>query len=88
MLLLAGLGNNPGTIVILAIGLNLRHGLVEPLLILLKMGDDRIQKAQTGYVQPDAWTHGSSAERKRWFATGFNTGDPAQCNTFAANALG
>ena len=54
----------------------------------IAVGDDRIQKAQTGYVQPDAWTHGSSAERKRWFATGFNTGDPAQCNTFAANALG
>lgn len=54
----------------------------------VSVGDDRIQKAQTGYVQPDAWTHGSSAQRKKWLATGFNTGDPNQCNTFSTNALG
>lgn len=52
------------------------------------VGDDRIQKQQTGTVRPDAWTHGSSAERRKWLATGFNTGDPNQCNTFAASSLG
>lgn len=52
------------------------------------VGDDRIQKAQSGRVQPDAWTHGSSAQRTKWLATGFNTGDPNQCNTFATNNLG
>ncbi len=52
----------------------------------LAVGDDRIQKASTGRVQPDAWTHGSSAMRRQWLATGFNSGDPNQCNTFAANA--
>ncbi len=54
----------------------------------ISVGDDRIQKAQTGHVKPDAWTHGSSADRKNWFGTGFNTGDPSQCNTFAQGALG
>ena len=54
----------------------------------ISVGDDRIQKAQTGRVHPDSWTHGSSAQRKKWLATGFNTGDPNQCNTFATNNLG
>lgn len=53
----------------------------------ISVGDDRIQKSQTGRVQPDAWTHGSSADRKHWFGIGFNTGDPSQCNTFAGDAL-
>lgn len=52
------------------------------------VGDDRIQRTQTGTVQPDAWTHGSSAQRKKWLATGFNTGDPNQCDTFSTNNLG
>lgn len=52
------------------------------------VGDDRIQRTQTGTVQPDSWTHGSSAQRKKWLATGFNTGDPKQCDTFATNNLG
>lgn len=52
------------------------------------VGDDRIQKSQTGTVQPDSWTHGSSAQRKKWLATGFNSGDPNQCNTFSTNNLG
>lgn len=52
------------------------------------VGDDRIQRSQTGTVQPDAWTHGSSAQRKKWLATGFNTGDPNQCDTFSRNNLG
>lgn len=54
----------------------------------IAVGDDRIQRAQTGQVKPDAWTHGSSADRKHWFGVGFKTGDPSQCNTFAAGALG
>ena len=43
------------------------------------VGDDRLQKQATGTVQPEKWTHGSSAERKRWFRQGHDTGD---CNTF------
>ena len=47
-----------------------------------------VQKRSSGTVQPDAWTHGSSAQRKKWLATGFNTGDPNQCDPFATNNLG
>jgi len=49
----------------------------------LAVGDDRIQQQTTGQVRPEEWTHGSAAERSKWFQTGFNSGDPNQCNTFA-----
>ncbi len=51
------------------------------------IGDDRIQKQTQGYVVPDAFTHGSSAQRVRWFRRGFETGDMQQCDTFNADEL-
>jgi predicted metalloprotease len=51
------------------------------------VGDDRIQKQATGRVDPESWTHGSSASRQEWFNTGFKQGAPNRCDTFAAGAL-
>lgn len=49
------------------------------------VGDDRLQESARGYAVPDSFTHGSSAQRLAWFRRGLQSGDPNQCNTFAAN---
>jgi uncharacterized protein len=51
------------------------------------IGDDRLQKQTQGYVVPDAFTHGTSEQRKRWFSNGFNSGQVNSCNTLSASSL-
>ena len=51
------------------------------------VGDDRIMKRTQGYVVPDAFTHGTSEQRMRWFLKGFKTGDMNQGDTFSAREL-
>ena len=49
------------------------------------IGDDRLQKENQGYVVPDSFTHGTSAQRIRWFRKGLETGDIRQGDTFTAS---
>ena len=51
------------------------------------IGDDRLQKETRGYIVPDAFTHGTSEQRKRWFSIGFDEGKVSACNTMSADAL-
>ncbi len=51
------------------------------------IGDDQIQRRTQGYVVPDAFTHGSSAQRVRWFRRGFKSGNMRDCDTFSAPSL-
>jgi predicted metalloprotease len=51
------------------------------------IGDDRLQRQAQGRVVPESFTHGSSAQRVRWFKRGIDSGDPGQCDTFTASKL-
>lgn len=70
-----------------------RHEWLEPgdieeaLNTASAIGDDRLQRQSQGTVVPDSFTHGSSAQRVRWFKAGFETGDPERCDTFGATQL-
>ena len=76
-------------------GYHARRGrnLIEPgdfeegLRAASAIGDDRLQEAGQGYVQPESWTHGSSEQRMTWLRRGLQRGDPAACNTFADSHL-
>jgi predicted metalloprotease len=51
------------------------------------IGDDRLQRQSQGRIVPDSFTHGSSAQRVRWFKKGLESGDPKVCDTFRAQQL-
>ena len=51
------------------------------------IGDDRLQKQSRGYVTPDSFTHGTSAQRVHWFKTGYQAGTLESCDTFSAASL-
>ncbi len=59
----------------------------EALNAASQIGDDRLQKQAQGYVVPDSFTHGSSAQRMTWFKRGFRTGSVDSCDTFAVQSL-
>ena len=52
-----------------------------------QIGDDKLQREATGTVRPDSFTHGSSAQRVRWFTQGYKMGDIRACDTFKAQSL-
>ncbi|WP_027590799.1 neutral zinc metallopeptidase [Pseudomonas sp. RL] len=61
--------------------------LEEALNAASAIGDDRLQKRTQGQVVPDSFTHGSSAQRVRWFRIGFDSGEAGRCDTFEAARL-
>ena len=66
------------------------RGIVEPgdieeaLAAASAIGDDRLQQQSQGRVVPDSFTHGTSAQRVRWFKRGMESGNPGACDTFGA----
>jgi predicted metalloprotease len=61
--------------------------LEEALNAATAIGDDRLQQQTQGRVVPESFTHGTSAQRTRWFKRGFDSGRPQDCDTFAAATL-
>jgi predicted metalloprotease len=59
--------------------------LEEGLAAAASVGDDRIQRSAGQRVNPETWTHGSSAQRVQWFKAGFARGEPRDCDTFGAS---
>jgi predicted metalloprotease len=61
--------------------------LEEALNAAARIGDDTLQRQSTGWVRPESFTHGTSAQRQRWFITGLRSGDINSCDTFQAPQL-
>lgn len=68
--------------------ISLESGDIEEALSAASaIGDDHLQKQTRGTVAPDSFTHGTSAQRVRWFRTGFEQGNPDSCDTFSAASI-
>ena len=66
----------------------LQNGDIESAMnAAAKIGDDALQRASTGHVRPDSFTHGTSEQRARWFNTGLQTGSVKSCDTFSTRQL-
>jgi predicted metalloprotease len=59
--------------------------LAEALAAASSVGDDRVQRSVGERVNPETWTHGSSAQRAQWLKAGFTSGDPGDCDTFSGS---
>ncbi|WP_119300061.1 KPN_02809 family neutral zinc metallopeptidase [Dongia deserti] len=68
-------------------GLIERGDIEEALTAASAVGDDTLQKRSSGRVVPDSFTHGSAAQRVRWFETGYRSGNITDCDTFRAKTL-
>ncbi len=68
-------------------GLLERGDLGEALNAATQIGDDTLQKRTQGYVVPDSFNHGTSAQRKRWFSKGYENGNLKACDTFSVKSL-
>jgi predicted metalloprotease len=66
----------------------LQNGDIESAMnAAAKIGDDALQRASSGTVRPDSFTHGTSEQRARWFNTGLQTGSVKSCDTFSTRQL-
>jgi len=88
-------GNEFVFVILIVVNFYFWIGIIEAIIIEFKgdnvkwkggrkssIGDDTLQRKATGHVRPDAFIHGSSAQRVEWFRRGLRSGDIRQCNTF------